>query len=182
MVKAVVLYGPPEDADAFERYYADTHTALAQAIPGCSGSKPLGASRRRTAVRSRISASRSSRSRTWTRFRRASDPRRGRRPSTTFRTSPPAASRSSSPKSTDAVACLAEVGPTSGPFRRRARRLALRASPERRAADRPSARCAARASRGAGCGDTVARVGPASTRGRRQKGLASAAGTGGAYL
>jgi uncharacterized protein (TIGR02118 family) len=34
MVKAVVLYGPPEDPDAFERYYADTHTALAQKIPG----------------------------------------------------------------------------------------------------------------------------------------------------
>jgi len=34
MVKAVVLYGPPEDPDAFERYYADTHAALAKAIPG----------------------------------------------------------------------------------------------------------------------------------------------------
>jgi uncharacterized protein (TIGR02118 family) len=34
MVKAVVLYGPPEDPDAFERYYAETHTALAKAIPG----------------------------------------------------------------------------------------------------------------------------------------------------
>ena len=34
MVGAVVLYGPPEDPDAFERYYADTHTALATAIPG----------------------------------------------------------------------------------------------------------------------------------------------------
>jgi uncharacterized protein (TIGR02118 family) len=34
MVKAVVLYGPPEDPDAFERHYADTHTALATAIPG----------------------------------------------------------------------------------------------------------------------------------------------------
>jgi uncharacterized protein (TIGR02118 family) len=34
MVKAVVLYGPPEDPDAFERHYADTHTALAQRIPG----------------------------------------------------------------------------------------------------------------------------------------------------
>ena len=33
MVKAVVLYGPPEDPDAFERYDADTHTALATAIP-----------------------------------------------------------------------------------------------------------------------------------------------------
>jgi uncharacterized protein (TIGR02118 family) len=34
MVKAVVLYGPPADPDAFVRYYADTHTALALAIPG----------------------------------------------------------------------------------------------------------------------------------------------------
>jgi uncharacterized protein (TIGR02118 family) len=34
MVKAVVLYGQPEDPDAFERYYADTHTGLAKAIPG----------------------------------------------------------------------------------------------------------------------------------------------------
>ena len=34
MVKLVVLYGPPDDRDAFERYYADTHTALATAIPG----------------------------------------------------------------------------------------------------------------------------------------------------
>ena len=34
MVKAVVLHGAPEDRDAFERYYADTHTALATAIPG----------------------------------------------------------------------------------------------------------------------------------------------------
>jgi uncharacterized protein (TIGR02118 family) len=34
MVKAVVLYRPPEDPDAFERYYAETHTALAKAIPG----------------------------------------------------------------------------------------------------------------------------------------------------
>ena len=34
MVKAVVLYGPPENPVEFERYYADTHTALATAIPG----------------------------------------------------------------------------------------------------------------------------------------------------
>jgi len=34
MVKAVVLYGPPDDRDAFEHYYAETHTALAKAIPG----------------------------------------------------------------------------------------------------------------------------------------------------
>ena len=29
-----MLYGPPADADAFERYYRDTHTALVTAIPG----------------------------------------------------------------------------------------------------------------------------------------------------
>jgi uncharacterized protein (TIGR02118 family) len=29
-----VLYGAPDDPDAFERYYAETHTALAKAIPG----------------------------------------------------------------------------------------------------------------------------------------------------
>jgi uncharacterized protein (TIGR02118 family) len=34
MVQLVVLYGRPEDPDAFERYYTDTHTALATAIPG----------------------------------------------------------------------------------------------------------------------------------------------------
>ena len=34
MVKVVVLYGPPEDPDAFERYYADIHAELAQRIPG----------------------------------------------------------------------------------------------------------------------------------------------------
>ena len=34
MVKAVVLYAPPQDPDAFERYYAETHTALATAVPG----------------------------------------------------------------------------------------------------------------------------------------------------
>jgi uncharacterized protein (TIGR02118 family) len=34
MVKAVVLYGPPEDPEAFERHYAEQHTALATAIPG----------------------------------------------------------------------------------------------------------------------------------------------------
>jgi uncharacterized protein (TIGR02118 family) len=34
MVKAVVLYGHPENAEEFERHYADTHTPLATAIPG----------------------------------------------------------------------------------------------------------------------------------------------------
>ena len=45
-----MLFGPPEDPDAFERYYADTHTALAQRIPGLQRSKPLGASRRGSAI------------------------------------------------------------------------------------------------------------------------------------
>src|SRR3954454_23334179 len=34
MVKRVGLYRPPTDPDAFERHYADTHTALATAVPG----------------------------------------------------------------------------------------------------------------------------------------------------
>ena len=34
MVKAVVLYGLPENPDDFERYYAETHAPLAKAIPG----------------------------------------------------------------------------------------------------------------------------------------------------
>ena len=91
MVKAVVLYGPPEDRDAFERYYAETHTALATAIPGLERFEAAQGIATRTAARSPTSASPSSRSRTWTRCRRASDPSRDRRPSTTSRTLPPAA-------------------------------------------------------------------------------------------
>jgi uncharacterized protein (TIGR02118 family) len=34
MVKLVVLYGQPDDPDAFERHYADTHADLAKAVPG----------------------------------------------------------------------------------------------------------------------------------------------------
>jgi uncharacterized protein (TIGR02118 family) len=34
VVKAVVLYGQPSDPEAFNRHYTDTHTALAEAIPG----------------------------------------------------------------------------------------------------------------------------------------------------
>lgn len=33
MVKLTVLYGLPEDAEAFEDYYADTHAPLAERIP-----------------------------------------------------------------------------------------------------------------------------------------------------
>jgi uncharacterized protein (TIGR02118 family) len=34
MVKATVLYGHPTDADAFEKYYAETHTPIALAMKG----------------------------------------------------------------------------------------------------------------------------------------------------
>jgi uncharacterized protein (TIGR02118 family) len=64
MVKAVVLYGPPEDTDAFERYYADTHTALAQKIPGLQRFEAARGFATRTAARSPTNASPSSRSRT----------------------------------------------------------------------------------------------------------------------
>ena len=33
-VKFVALYGPPADAAAFERYYAETHVPLARRLPG----------------------------------------------------------------------------------------------------------------------------------------------------
>lgn len=33
MVKATVLYGQPEDPDAFDDYYANTHAPLAEKIP-----------------------------------------------------------------------------------------------------------------------------------------------------
>ena len=36
MVKLSVLYGPPNDAAAFEKYYADTHMPLASKIQGVS--------------------------------------------------------------------------------------------------------------------------------------------------
>src|SRR4051794_32212279 len=78
MVKAVVLYGHPEDPDAFERHYAETHTPLAEAIPGLNGSKPRGASRRPTVVLFPTSASPSSRSTIWMRCRRERARARGR--------------------------------------------------------------------------------------------------------
>lgn len=34
MFTAVVLYGKPDDAGAFDRYYEQTHTPLAKKIPG----------------------------------------------------------------------------------------------------------------------------------------------------
>ena len=34
MVKVTVLYGPPTDPAAFERYYAETHMPLVARIPG----------------------------------------------------------------------------------------------------------------------------------------------------
>jgi uncharacterized protein (TIGR02118 family) len=91
MVKAVVLYGPPEDPDAFERYYAETHTALATAIPGLQrfeAAQGIATPDGGAVPYQRIAELTS---RTWTRCRRASDPSGDRRPSTTSRTSPPAA-------------------------------------------------------------------------------------------
>jgi uncharacterized protein (TIGR02118 family) len=104
MVKAVVLYGPPEDPDAFERYYADTHTALAQKIPGLQRfeagrgfATPDG-----SAVPYQRIAELTFEDMDALQAGLGSED--GRRPSTTSRTSPPAASRSSSPRSTDAFA------------------------------------------------------------------------------
>jgi len=34
MVKLTVLYGPPTDPAAFDKYYLETHVPLADAIPG----------------------------------------------------------------------------------------------------------------------------------------------------
>jgi uncharacterized protein (TIGR02118 family) len=34
MVKLTVLYGQPKDAAAFERYYVNTHTPIAQKVKG----------------------------------------------------------------------------------------------------------------------------------------------------
>jgi uncharacterized protein (TIGR02118 family) len=33
-VKLVVLFTPPEDADAFERHYRDVHVPLVRSVPG----------------------------------------------------------------------------------------------------------------------------------------------------
>jgi uncharacterized protein (TIGR02118 family) len=37
MVKVIVLYGNPEDPQAFEDYYAGTHLPLAAQMPGVAG-------------------------------------------------------------------------------------------------------------------------------------------------
>lgn len=34
MIKATVLYGHPNDTDAFEKYYAETHTPIASGMKG----------------------------------------------------------------------------------------------------------------------------------------------------
>ncbi len=36
MVKLIVIYGVPENIEAFENYYVDTHLPLASKIPGVS--------------------------------------------------------------------------------------------------------------------------------------------------
>ncbi len=37
MIQLTVLYGQPHDPAAFDRYYQETHAALAQKIPGLKG-------------------------------------------------------------------------------------------------------------------------------------------------
>ena len=37
MFQLTVLYGHPQDAEAFDRYYEQTHVPLAQKIPGVKG-------------------------------------------------------------------------------------------------------------------------------------------------
>lgn len=37
MIQLTVLYGHPQDPAAFDRYYQQTHAALAQKIPGLKG-------------------------------------------------------------------------------------------------------------------------------------------------
>ena len=34
VAKIVVLYGHPQDAEAFDSYYANTHAPIAKAVPG----------------------------------------------------------------------------------------------------------------------------------------------------
>lgn len=37
MIQLTVLYGQPQDSAAFDNHYQETHTALAQKIPGLKG-------------------------------------------------------------------------------------------------------------------------------------------------
>lgn len=37
MARLIVLYGVPADAEAFDRYYRETHVPLVRAIPGLRG-------------------------------------------------------------------------------------------------------------------------------------------------
>jgi uncharacterized protein (TIGR02118 family) len=98
MVKAVVLYHPPEDPEAFERYYADTHTGLAKAIPGLQRfeaargvATPDGSAVPYQRIAELTFEDMDA-------LQAALGSEGARRPSTTSPTSPPAASRSSSPR------------------------------------------------------------------------------------
>lgn len=39
MVKLIILYGPPEDPEAFEDYYANHHLPFAQKMPNVRGAE-----------------------------------------------------------------------------------------------------------------------------------------------
>src|SRR5260370_42160569 len=42
MVRVLVLYNPPEDAQAFERHYHEVHLPLAKTLPGFSSTPSAG--------------------------------------------------------------------------------------------------------------------------------------------
>lgn len=65
MVKAVVLYGTPEDPDAFECNYAETHRALAKAIPDLERFEGAQGIATRTAAQARAPRAKEQRSPDW---------------------------------------------------------------------------------------------------------------------
>jgi hypothetical protein len=48
MVKLTVLYGSPDDPDAFEEYYANTHMPLVEKCPSFRGTRRPGSALRQT--------------------------------------------------------------------------------------------------------------------------------------
>src|SRR5215212_5294958 len=100
MVKLTVLYGHPDDSDAFEEYYANTHLPLVEKMPNLQryeaarivatpdGSEPPYYQSSRVTMR------------TWSSWGAACPRRKDRLRPTTSRTSPLAERRSFSPRST----------------------------------------------------------------------------------
>ena len=57
MVKLTVLYGHPDDPDAFEEYYADTHMPLVDKMPTLRGTRRPGSSLHQTVASHTTTAS-----------------------------------------------------------------------------------------------------------------------------